>query len=101
MLRRLRAFVFPVLLLAALEWWARTVGKGSDALAPATAAARSFAQALTDGSLVGATAFTLGSAAAGLALASVLGIALGTVLQFPHDIRADGALSGLLREMRC
>jgi ABC-type nitrate/sulfonate/bicarbonate transport system permease component len=80
MLRWVRPWVFPLAVLAAVEWWARTVGKDSDALAPPTLAAKAFGKALTDGSLLGATAFTLGSAAAGLALASVLGIVLGTAL---------------------
>lgn len=80
MLRLLRPFVFPALLLAALEWWARTVGRSSDALAPPTAALRALAGALADGSVVTATGFTLGSAAAGLGLAWLLGVPLGTLL---------------------
>jgi ABC-type nitrate/sulfonate/bicarbonate transport system permease component len=80
MLRALRPFVFPLLLLAALEWWTRTIGKDSDALAPPTRAAQALAAALADGSLLQATAFTLGSAAAGLGVACVLGILLGTLL---------------------
>ena len=39
----LRPFVFPAVLLGALEWWARTTGRGSDALAPPSAALRAFA----------------------------------------------------------
>jgi sulfonate transport system permease protein len=39
-----------------------------------------FGAALSDGSLLAATAFTLGSAALGLALGAVLGLALGTLL---------------------
>ncbi len=80
MLARLRPFVIPVLLLAALEAWARTIGQGSDSLAPPSAAARAFWQALADGSLLAATGFTLGSAALGLALGGGLGVALGIVL---------------------
>lgn len=80
MLQRLRPFVFPALLLAALEWWARTVGAGSDAVAPPSAALRAFAAALADGSLLTATGFTLGSAALGLLVGGGLGVALGTLL---------------------
>ena len=65
MIRWLRPFVFPALLLVALEIWARTVGAGSDAVAPPSAALRAFAAALVDGSLLAATGFTLASAALG------------------------------------
>ena len=92
-LRLLRPFVFPALLLSALEWWARTVGKGSDAVAPPSAAVQAFLHAATDGSLVSATAFTLGSAALGLAIACVFGIALGTVLGLSKRAAAMGFLS--------
>ncbi len=80
MLKRLRPFVFPALLVAALELWARTVGAGSDAVAPPSAALRAFAAALTDGSLLAATGFTLASAALGLLVGGGLGVALGTLL---------------------
>lgn len=93
MLRVLRPFVLPLLVLGALEWWTRTVGKDSDALAPPTLAAQAFATALTDGSLLQATAFTLGSAAAGLALASLLGILLGTLLGLSQRAAGMGFLS--------
>lgn len=79
-LRHGRALAFPALLLAGLEGWARTVGRGSDALAPPSAALRAIAGALADGSLLAATGFTLGSAALGLALGAVLGIGGGTLL---------------------
>jgi ABC-type nitrate/sulfonate/bicarbonate transport system permease component len=75
-----RPFVFPAVLLGALEVWARTTGQGSDALAPPTAALRAFGGALADGSLLAATAFTLGSAGLGLLIGAVLGLALGTLL---------------------
>jgi sulfonate transport system permease protein len=78
--QRLRPWVFPLAVLAAFEWYARTVGSDSDALAPPTAAVRALGAALTDGSLLQATAFTLGCAALGLALAAVLGIVLGVAL---------------------
>ena len=57
-LRLVRPFVFPALLLAALEWWARTLGKGSDTVAPPSAAVQAFLRAATDGSLLSATAFS-------------------------------------------
>ena len=63
-----------MLLLAGLEWYARTVGKNSDALAPPTATVKAFWQALLstgEVSILQATAFTLGSAAAGLALGAL------------------------------
>ncbi|MBN9409930.1 MAG: ABC transporter permease subunit [Burkholderiales bacterium] len=76
----LRALVFPAVLLGAFEWYARTVGAVSDALAPPTAAVAAFGRALADGSLWQATAFTLGTAALGLLIGSVLGILLGILL---------------------
>ena len=78
--RLIRPFALPALLLAVLEWWARTVGVGSDAVAAPSAAALAFGQAVKDGSLLAATSFTLGSAALGLAVASVFGIGLGMLL---------------------
>lgn len=75
-----RALAFPAALLALLEAWAHTVGRGSDALAAPSAAARAWAQLAADGSLWSATAFTLGSAALGLALGALAGGALGIVL---------------------
>jgi ABC-type nitrate/sulfonate/bicarbonate transport system permease component len=75
-----RGFVVPVVLLAALELWARTAGAGSDALAPPSAAALAWWRAAADGSLWQGTAFTLGSAAAGLALGFGLGTLAGCAL---------------------
>ncbi len=92
-LRMGRPFVFPALLLLALEWWARTLGEGSDAVAPPSAALRAFVHSLGDGSLVSATGFTLGSAALGLFIGSVFGIALGTVLGLSKRAAAMGFLS--------
>ena len=77
---KLRAWCFPLLLLAGYEWYARAVGKSSDAIAPPTAALKAFVTAAGDGSLFSATAFTLGAAALGLLLAAVLGITSGMVL---------------------
>ena len=79
-LERWRAAVLPLLLLAALEAYTRTTAAGSDALAPPSAAARAWWRALQDGSLWQATLFTLGTAAAGLALGAGLGLLLGTAL---------------------
>jgi len=80
LMRKLRPWWFPVVALALFEWYARTLGKSSDAIAPPSAALRGFASAVSDGSLMGATAFTLGSAALGLLLAAVSGIAAGITL---------------------
>ncbi len=83
MLRFIRPFVFPALLLGALEWYARTVGKDSDALAPPTAAVMAFWHALMstgEGSILQATAFTLGCASAGLLIGAVSGLFLGIAL---------------------
>ncbi|MDB5871939.1 MAG: binding-protein-dependent transport system inner rane component [Ramlibacter sp.] len=80
MAARLRGWWVPLGALAALEAYARSAGSGSDALAPPTAAALAFGQALSDGSLLQATAFTLGAAALGLLVAAVLGVSLGIAL---------------------
>ena len=80
MLLRLRPFVFPAALLALLEGWTRTVGQGSDALAPPSLAVLAFGRALADGSLLAATGFTLASAALGLVVAIALALPLGTLL---------------------
>lgn len=76
----LRPFFFPALMLAALELWARTVGAQSDAIAPPSKALRALGGALTDGSLLSATSFTLSSAALGLLVGGSLGVALGALL---------------------
>jgi sulfonate transport system permease protein len=81
--RFLRPFVFPVLLLGTLEWWARTVGKDSDAIAPPSAALQAFWQALMstgEGSILQATGFTLGCAGAGLLIGALSGLILGIAL---------------------
>ena len=89
----LRPFVFPCVLLGALEWWARTVGHSSDAVAPPSAALGAFGRALADGTLWEPTGFTLGSAALGLLLGSLLGIGLGTVLGLSPRAAGMGFLS--------
>ncbi|MFT4265708.1 MAG: ABC transporter permease subunit, partial [Xenophilus sp.] len=68
------------LLVGALEWYARGAGAGSEALAPPSAALRSLAVALGDGSLWEATAFTLGCAALGLLVGAALGLGFGIAL---------------------
>lgn len=93
LLRYLRPFAFPAVLLGALELWARTTGQGSDAIAPPSLALQAFATALGDGSLWQATSFTLGSAALGLLIASVMGVVLGTLLGLSARAARMGFLS--------
>ena len=95
-IRWLRPFAFPMLLLASLEWYARTVGKNSDAIAPPTATVKAFWQALLstgEVSILQATTFTLGSAAAGLALGALLGISLGLVMGLSRRAAQTGFLT--------
>lgn len=75
-----QGFVLPALGLALLELWARTVGRHSEALAAPSAAALAWLASLSDGSLWEASAFTLGSAVLGLALAAGIGVPLGAWL---------------------
>ena len=77
---RWRGGLFPLLLFAALEVYTRTAGQGSDSLAPPSAAARAWLSAAADGSLLSATAFTLGSAALGLGIGALLALLLGIAL---------------------
>lgn len=88
-----RAFVLPALLIAALEWTARTFNAGSDAVAPPSRAAIAFWGALRDGSLWSATQFTLRAAGAGLALGALGGIGLGIALGLSRRAAAAGFLS--------
>lgn len=88
--RAARALALPAVALLLLELWARSAGAGSDALAPPSAAARAFWGALRDGSLWQATAFTLGSAAAGLALGFGLGLLLGLLMGLSRRSAAAG-----------
>ncbi|HKX44805.1 MAG TPA: ABC transporter permease subunit [Burkholderiaceae bacterium] len=80
MLKVLRPWWFPIALLALFEGWMRTRVGSSDALAPPSAALRAFIGAMADGSLLGATAFTLAAAALGLAIGATLGVSLGIAL---------------------
>jgi sulfonate transport system permease protein len=77
---RLRPLWFPLAAVGSFEWYARTAGQGSDALAPPTAAISALWRALNDGSLLEATAFTLGTAALGLLVGTLLGVSLGIAL---------------------
>ena len=83
-------------MLSALEWYARTVGQSSDALAPPSKAVLAFAKALLsrgEDSILYATLFTLGSAGAGLLIGAVLGILLGIFLGLSRRAEAMGFLS--------
>lgn len=80
---KLRPFVFPAVLLSLFEWYTRTLGAGSDALAPPSQAVAAFTKAWVasgDDSVWSATHFTLSSAGLGLLLGAVLGLLLGLVL---------------------
>ncbi|PZO13322.1 MAG: ABC transporter permease [Burkholderiales bacterium] len=89
----LKSLAFPALLIGALELWARTTGQGSDAIAPPSAALRAFGNAVMDGSLLEATAFTLGSAALGLLIGALGGVLLGTLLGLSRRAARMGYLS--------
>ena len=92
----LRPWVFPALLLGALEWYARTAGRNSDALAPPTQAIAAFGRALVsrgDDSVLQATAFTLGSAGAGLLIGALSGLLIGLVLGLSRRAASMGFLS--------
>jgi sulfonate transport system permease protein len=93
---RLRPLVFPALVLGSLEWYTRTTGQGSDALAPPSQAVLAFGRALLsrgDDSVLQATFFTLGSAGLGLLLGALLGISLGILLGLSRRAAAMGFLS--------
>lgn len=93
-LRWLRPWVLPALLIGAFEWYARRAAAlGSDALAPPSAAARALAGAALDGSLWQATGFTLGTAALGLAIGALLGIGVGLLLGLSRRAAQLGAFS--------
>ncbi|MGJ7612867.1 MULTISPECIES: ABC transporter permease [unclassified Variovorax] len=89
-----RPWVVPAVLVGAFEWYARRAAAlGSDSLAPPSAAARAFAGAAMDGSLWQSTGFTLGTAALGLLLGAVLGIAGGLVLGLSRRAAQLGSMS--------
>jgi sulfonate transport system permease protein len=89
----MKSLVFPAVLLGSLELWARTTGQGSDAIAPPSAALHAFGGALMDGSLLEATAFTLGSAGLGLLIGALWGLLLGTLLGLSRRAGQLGYLS--------
>jgi ABC-type nitrate/sulfonate/bicarbonate transport system permease component len=89
----LRPAWFPLVALAAYELYARSIAAGSDALAPPSAALVAFGRAALDGSLLQATAFTLGAAALGLAVGGTLGVLLGIVLGLSRRAARLGSLS--------
>jgi ABC-type nitrate/sulfonate/bicarbonate transport system permease component len=91
--RMLQGLAFPAALLVALEVYARTAGAGSDAIAAPSAAARAFGLALADGSLLQATAFTLGCAALGLLVGATGGVLLGIVFGLLPRAASMGFLS--------
>jgi ABC-type nitrate/sulfonate/bicarbonate transport system permease component len=74
-----RAFVLPIALIVLAEIGARAHGP-SDSVAPPSAIALAFLEALGDGSLLTATRDTLVSAFAGLVLGGAIGLALGVAL---------------------
>ena len=90
---RLRPWAVPLLLLGSLELYARTVAAGSDAIAPPSAALLAWFGALRDGSLWQATLFTLGSAALGLLIAALLGVAGGLLLGLSRRADASSLLT--------
>jgi ABC-type nitrate/sulfonate/bicarbonate transport system permease component len=92
-MRTLQGLVFPAVLLAALEVYARTAGASSDAIAAPSAAVRAFGLALADGSLLQATAFTLGCAALGLLIGAAGGVLLGIVFGLLPRAASMGFLS--------
>src|SRR5215207_1474428 len=89
----LRPAWFPLVALAAYELYARSIAAGSDALAPPSAALVAFGRAALDGSLLQATAFTLGAAALGLVVGGTLGVLLGIVLGLSRRAARLGSLS--------
>ncbi len=96
MLRWVRPLVFPAVLLAVLEWWARTIGKDSDAIAPPTAAALAFWKALLstgEGAILQATGFTLACAGAGLLIGTLLGLLLGITMGLSRRAAQAGFLT--------
>lgn len=91
--RSFRTWLIPVLLFAVLEWYTRTIGANSDALAAPSSAALAWWRAVMDGSLLLSTAFTLGTAALGLSLALLLGLAFGLLLGLSRRASGFGFLT--------
>lgn len=77
----LKGLALPVALIVAAEIAGRMVDLShSDSLAPPSAIARAFYEAVADGSLIVATRDTLASAFAGLAIGASLGLLIGIIL---------------------
>jgi ABC-type nitrate/sulfonate/bicarbonate transport system permease component len=91
--RLLQSLALPIAALVGLEVFARTAGRGSDALAAPTAAVSALLRAIGDGSLVQGTAFTLGSAGLGLLLGATLGISLGMLTGLSRRAAATSFLT--------
>jgi ABC-type nitrate/sulfonate/bicarbonate transport system permease component len=81
---RVKALLFPVTALVALEIWARAIHLQSDSLAPPSAVAAALAGAFQDGSILIATRDTLVSAFAGLSIGGAIGLAFGIALGIFH-----------------
>ncbi len=81
---RAKALLLPILVLAALELWARMVHLQSDSLAPPSAVAAALAEGFKDGSFPIATRDTLISAFAGLLIGGAIGLAFGIALGISH-----------------
>ena len=81
----MKALVFPLALLLALEALARATHLQSDSVAAPSAVALAFGEILADGSLAAATRDTLVGAFAGLALGGGIGLVGGVALgMFPR-----------------
>lgn len=81
---RAKALLLPILVLAALELWARMVHLQSNSLAPPSAVAAALAEGFKDGSFLIATRDTLISAFAGLLIGGATGLAFGIALGISH-----------------
>jgi NitT/TauT family transport system permease protein len=81
---RVKALLLPVAALVALEIWARAIHLQSDSLAPPSAIAVAFVEALQDGSILTATRDTLIPAFAGLMIGGAIGLAFGIALGIFH-----------------
>jgi sulfonate transport system permease protein len=82
-LASLRGWVLPIVLLTMLDVYARTIGAGSDSVAPPSLALLALLKAVfsvDENSVWMPTVFTLGSAAVGLAIGMVLGLIFGIIL---------------------
>jgi NitT/TauT family transport system permease protein len=77
---RAKALLLPILVLVALEIWARMAHLQSDSLAPPSAVAAALAEGFKDGSFLIATRDTLISAFAGLSIGGAIGLAFGIAL---------------------